>query len=357
VITLLTALVALALTAITLAGGELSAPPTWLAALVLVLPYLHGVAIAWCFVLWSALPDRRSAPVMLTALVVVASGHWGPSWPARVSAQSGGAPLRVMTWNVQRLWGEASTGDPASCVAEAIAEVEPDVLTLLEISKAQTTALAAELDMSCVHTNYTSAGGTKRGGMATCVRGDQWSLKAGGAQRFVDQEDWFYLLSEIQAAPPDGQVVNLVAVHLTPYPLSVRDLGRGLASLARGEPAPLRDLTRSGAQATRAQSDQSAALLARVGRLSDPTLLAGDFNSTRDAALHRELRSTLTDVWEHGGQGMGSTVDLLDLLPIRVDYLYATGDFEVAGAQVPDLGCSDHRPVVGQLALRQRGLH
>jgi endonuclease/exonuclease/phosphatase (EEP) superfamily protein YafD len=132
-------------------------------------------------------------------------------------------------------------------------------------------------------------------------------------------------------------VFNLLGVHLHPYELS---MGRWI------------DLSRRGEAVQRAQSDQSAALLERMGRLDDPTLVAGDFNSTRDAALHVGLRQTLTDTWERGGLGFGGTVRLLGWAPLRVDYSYASGEFAVIKSRVVEAGCSDHRPVVSDLVLR-----
>ena len=312
-------------------GRLVRAPPLFLTVAVTLLPYLWLGAMAWIFTLWSVLPDRKVPPVLLAAVVLLGAGLWGPSWAAR-GERATGEPLTVMTWNLRRLWGGPADGaDPAQCVVDAIALENPDVITLLEVSLEDVEKLGNALDLRCVHATYRESTSAKKGGLASCVRGSRWHLNGGSGLRFVDHEDWFYVFSEVQRA---GEVFNVLAVHLHPYELHMNEL---------------KDIS---SKVVRAQSDQSAALLARVEKFKDPTLVAGDFNSTRDAALHSSLRKHLTDAWERGGFGFGGTVDFFDIVPLRVDYVYASDDFAVVDARVPKLGCSDHRPVVTRLLLR-----
>jgi len=331
-ITAVTAAGVFVLFATVLMGRVVRAPPLLLTVAVTLLPYLWLGAMAWIFAVWSALPDRRSLPVMLAAVVLLGAGLWGPSWAAR-GERTTGEPLTVMTWNLRRLWGgPVDGGDAAKCVADAVALENPDVITLLEVSLEDVDKLGNLLGLRCVHSTYHESSSSKKGGLASCVRGSRWHLNSGSGLRFVDSEDWFYVFSEVQRA---GDVFNVLAVHLHPYELHMNDL---------------KDIS---SDVVRAQSDQSAALLARVEKFNDPTLVSGDFNSTRDAALHSSLRKHLTDAWERGGFGFGGTVKFFDWVPLRVDYVYASDDFAVVDAHVPDIGCSDHQPVVTRLLLRE----
>ena len=252
-----------------------------------------------------------------------------------------------MSWNLRRLWGgPADYGEPTRCVAETILAEAPDVLTLLEVSAADVVTLSAAADMRCVHHPYHESVSPKVGGLAVCVRGG-WEV-VGGGQRFVDEEDWYYVMSEVKRG---DHVFNVLAVHLRPYDYAARRLGAGVRALTHGEVDPLADLGRDGEGVIRGQANQVAALLLRVGRLKDPTVVAGDFNSTRDTALHAALRRHLMDAWERGGFGFGGTIDVGDWVPLRVDYVYASPDFSVTKAAVPGVGCSDHRPVVADLGV------
>ena len=331
VLTLATVVGVAGLFVVVVLGRILRAPPLILTVLVTLLPYLWLAGMAWIFGVWSALPDRRPLPILLVVVVLLGVGLWGPSWAAR-GERTTGEPLTMMTWNLRRLWGgPADGGDPAKCVADTIALENPDVITLLEVSLEDVDKLGRALDLRCVHATYLKSSSSKKGGLASCVRGSRWHLNGGGGLRFVDDEDWFYVFSEVQRA---GDVFNVLAVHLHPYELQMNDI---------------KDISQD---VVRAQSDQSAALLARVERFRDPTVVAGDFNSTRDAALHSSLREHLTDAWERGGFGFGSTATFYNWLPLRVDYVYASDDFAVVDARVPAVGCSDHRPVVTRLLLR-----
>ena len=322
---------------ITAAGRADRAPPATLILLVTLLPYLYGLMTVGLFVLWTALPDRRLPPVLLTVVCVAALGLWGPSWASRPQAAEGES-VSVMTWNLRRLWGGPDDkGDALKCAVEAIRAAGPDVLALQEVSLDDVEALKAGLGLECVHATYLSGGGSTKGGLAACVNGTNWELRGGSGQRFVDPTDWHYVFAEVARGE---RVFNWMNVHLHPYELAMNDW------LTVG---------REGGHVQAAQSDQTAALLERMGKLKDPTVVAGDFNSTRDAALHAGMRRHLTDSWERGGLGFGGTVHLAGMAPLRVDYVYTSNELAVSGAKVDRAGCSDHRPVVANLILRADG--
>ncbi len=136
-------------------------------------------------------------------------------------------------------------------------------------------------------------------------------------------------------------------MHLQPYSVSSRTFRKGLG----GSPEALVRVQRQSEATFRAQGDQTRALVERVARFRDPTVLAGDFNSTRDTALHTDLRRHLADTWERGGHGFGGTVRFLGLVPLRVDHVYASRGIAVKEAVVLDAGCSDHRPLLTTLAI------
>ncbi|MEN0064094.1 MAG: endonuclease/exonuclease/phosphatase family protein [Myxococcota bacterium] len=333
------------LAGVTVLGRQLSAPPAFLAAAVAMLPYLYLTTALVVFALWSVFPDRRALPAALAAVIALGAVLWGPSWPARgVTAE--GETVRVMSWNLRRLWGGPDDhGDPFACAVEVIAQSEADVLTLLEVSSDDVQRLERALGMDCTQHAYLSTSGSKQGGLAACARGD-WSVRTGQAQRFVDDQDWYYVFSEVEH---NGVLFNLLAVHLYPYEYVAKKLRSGVRDLASGKAEPLQELGEQGSAIVRGQSDQAAALLDRVARFEDPTVVAGDFNSTRDASLHAHLREHLVDGWEQGGEGFGGTVALFDWLPLRIDYVYASPDLPVVKAELPDAGCSDHRPVLVEL--------
>jgi Endonuclease/Exonuclease/phosphatase family len=335
---------------VALSGGALAAPPAALAVAIALLPYLFGLLFALLVALAFAFPARRAFPVMAGVVLVVAGYLWVPR-PAPEPAPDDGLRVKAASWNVRRLWGgPADGGDPTRCVIDGLQAHEPDIVTLLEVSAADVDKLTPALGLQCVHHTYNEGGDRTAGGLAVCVRGDRMRLGPGGGQRFVDEDDWYYVSAEVRAG---DRVFNVLAVHLFPYRYVARTIAKAIGGLTRGETEAIVESGRAGELVARSQADHSAAMLARVGRFHDPTLIGGDFNSTRDSALHWSLRETLVDTWATGGEWVGPSVFLFDRLPLRVDYIYATRQFHTVSSVVPPIDCSDHRPVVSELVLER----
>jgi len=312
-------------------GRTVSAPPSLLVLVLVVSPIwtlLVGLVGAG-FVL------RRPLDVRLWALLGVQLALWfavwGRAWWASpVDAE--GERVRVMAWNVQRLgFEDHDDGKKLACVADAVDAVSPELVSFMEVSRRDVDRLAARLQLECEHIDYRGTGSEKRGGLAACARGPGWRLGRSGPRRFVDSSDWYFVFSEM-VRDDSHQVVNLISVHLQPNSL---------------------DLTGPGSLGAVAETHhvEAGALLSRMAALQDPTVVAGDFNSTRETPLHGALRENLVDVWEQAALGPGVTVRAAGVLPLRVDYIYATPDLPAAGAWIPTVDCSDHRPVVADIVL------
>lgn len=319
------------LVGITGLGRTVRSAPIVLTALVTVLPYLFGGVLVLLFAAWSLAPDRRLLPGLLAIVLVLGAVIWGPAMASRGQTADGTA-VRVVSWNVRRLWGGPDTSRPADqCVVDTLRALDADVLSLQEVSRRDVDTLTAVLDLTCSHTDYLGRDDPDDGGLAVCVRAGDWSLERTETPQFVRGQPWNYVFTEVS----DGtHVFNVLGVHLQPYRLG----SRGLAGASE---VPSR------------QGDQSAELLRRVRRFKDPTVVAGDFNSTRDGALHVSLRDELIDAFERGGSGLGATFHFMDWLPVRIDYVYVTPSFAVVESRIVPEDCSDHRAVVSELVLRE----
>ncbi|MFK7928328.1 MAG: endonuclease/exonuclease/phosphatase family protein [Myxococcota bacterium] len=319
----------LALFIVTGLGRNMRSPPVLLTALTTVLPYLFAGVLAAVFGLWALAPDRKAFPIVLALVLIIGAVLWGPavaSWPE--DAQ--GDAVRVASWNVRRLWGGSDAADPVECVLETLKEIDADVIALQEVSALELKQVREGLDLECVQTDYLRTGDANGGGLAVCVRGDEWTLRNGSPARFSEKHNWHYVFAEVGRG---DHVFNMLSVHLQPYRLKSRAINEVSGVSER-------------------QGSQSAELLRRVQRFQDPTVLAGDFNSTRDAAIHVSIRDSMADAFEAGGSGFGSTFQLMGWLPIRIDHVYVSDAFAVSQAKIPTRDCSDHRPVVTDLTLR-----
>lgn len=314
---------------LTAVGRTWVAAPIPLTAVVTTLPYLYGAALVGLFGVWVVAPDRRAIPALLGSVLVVGCVLWGPVL-ASGGSEVQGEPVRVLVWNVRRLWGGPDGAfDPEACVVQTLRDAKADVIALQEVSARDVELLSRSLPLACVHTDYLGLGDEDDGGVAACAQGDRWELRDGAPAQFVPDHRWNYVFTEFGRGE---QIFNLLSVHLQPYRLAS-------GNLVRAGQVPAR------------QGDQSAELLRRVTRFRDPTVLAGDFNSARDGALHVALRGPLTDAFEQGSSGLGATFHLLGWLPVRIDYVYVSDAFTVNQSRILPVDCSDHRPIVTDLTL------
>jgi endonuclease/exonuclease/phosphatase family metal-dependent hydrolase len=319
--------------------------------MVLVLTVLPAVAPALCalaFLLWTLIPDHRAAPWLLAATALAPVAWWGPSWPAR-GVPASPDDLVVMTWNAHRLWGgPADGGDATACLVSEVTASDPQIIVLEEVTPKDLERLTPRLGLDCVHSTYQRADDADSAGIAVCSRAGPWQLQRGRTLAYEDEADWRYVRGVFERAPaasPEavggGEVprISVLGVHLHPYRI-LHDQRHVLENAADRAP-----------EVTRAQEAQTEALVARWRDIPEPTIIAGDFNSTRDTPFHSRLRRYLVDTWERGADGFGGTVDLLDVIPLRIDFIYASPRLPVVSARIPEVGCSDHKPVVARLRV------
>ncbi len=329
-------------------------PPAPLAGLLLVLPLAYGLVLAW-FLLESLLARRRLLPAACFACtLLVALMLWGGAW-AGYSPVPTGTGIRVMTWNVARLGEYASYGrkeqaqeEALECVAGVFQQETPDALALMEISSLRLDALSRRLGLDCVQTDYFGTHSSSAGGLAACVSGSGgWKITR--SKPLPLPPDWHYVFTELQKGE---RRVNFLAVHFKPFGLSVGDLKEGMAELSHGRWARLLSLAAGLERTAKSQGQQVQELLEIIDSFQDPTVIAGDFNGTRDGAVHVSLRRQMRDAWESAAWGAGATRYLDGWLPLRVDYIYVSRQhFLVNSARLRDEGCSDHKAVLADLSL------
>jgi endonuclease/exonuclease/phosphatase family metal-dependent hydrolase len=232
-----------------------------------------------------------------------------------------------LDWNVQviRRSKPAETERKLDCLADLIQEFEPDLFSLQEVSARDVRDLGARLGLACRQVDYYQ--GANRG-VAACTRRDSgWKITGWQPLRAVPNEDWWNGFAEVTRG---DTTLNLMVVHLWPYRLQS-------------------DVLRPNFEVSELQRVAGLELIRRVRGFRDATIVAGDFNSPRDTAVHFSLRRAMTDAWEQAAWGPGASRHL-GPFPMRVDFAYVL-DLGVTTALAPETSCSDHRPLVVDLAL------
>jgi len=327
------------------AGADLR-PSGWLAAVSMVLPYIYWLLAITALVIGYA----RLKNSWLMRIPLLSVWGFGILWWGRYFVAfpvEGPSELEVVTWNLGRMGEHRShTGDiderVFACVSEAIEAEDADIWVFLEVSKRALGALGERTGLACKHIDYFGTGADGRGGLAICNRGESdWRITR--AKDLPLPPGWRYIFVEVG----NGQrVANVLGIHFSPFTWSRRSLERATKELARGRSALAETLV-DGVESNAAnQAKQLDRVLTVISNFKDPTILAGDFNRTSDAAVHWRLRQDFWDTWLEAGRGLGTTYWLDSWLPLRIDFVYADQEaFGVVNAEVGQQTCSDHRLV------------
>ncbi|MEO8036793.1 MAG: endonuclease/exonuclease/phosphatase family protein [Acidobacteriota bacterium] len=239
------------------------------------------------------------------------------SYPERSSFPQQQRPLTVMTYNIAG-HDQLIHGDHIAQIAAAINSEKPDIVTLQEVHRKtwqsryrdQLVELEAATHMHGFF-GKSYAQGNGQFGNAILTRGEIVStivhpLPSIGEPRTIIE-------SVIRI---DGATINVYTTHLTTWDRINADSRR----------------------------EQLECVANHVRTSALPYILAGDFNAAPDAPEIDAFRKV------NAAQVCGG--DLPETQPLmhkRIDYVFADYGWEVRGASVPQIGPSDHWPVVVQL--------
>jgi len=302
---------------------------------------------------------------------------WPPHWITHITRywyedhgqsvesvrQSNQERLRVLSWNIQRM-GELETRQKqdaqknrAQCILKAIAQLEQDQGSEVEVFAFQETSnrglqtLEELLQLSCQFVSYHPTQRTHTGGLGICVRlKSKWKLNYVRKISLRGEGRWRALFAELSKRTTPHIIFNLINVHFLPHQIDPQDITSVLTS-----PLAALELLKDIQETSITQQAQARGLLDLIKNYQDPTLLMGDFNAPPRAGAHPLLKVAWTDVWQQVGVTSGVTRYFGDLIPLRVDYIYAlSGTFRPLNSRVGDLEetlCSDHLPLSAELDL------
>ncbi|MEC8052096.1 MAG: endonuclease/exonuclease/phosphatase family protein [Myxococcota bacterium] len=334
-----------ALALVAYAGADLR-PAGWLAAVSMVLPYIYwGLAILALVISFPHLRTSWSVRIPVLGVWLFGAFWWGRYFVAFPA--EGPSELNVATWNLGRMGEHRSlTGEidaeTLACVEAAISDRNADIWVFLEVSKRALQILEERIGLSCNHVDYFGTGADGRGGLAVCSQAQSpWSITR--AKDLPLPPGWRYIFVEVAN---DTRVANILGIHFSPFTWSKRSIKRATEELAQGRSQLAENLVDGVEHNAANQAKQLDRVLTVISNFKDPTILAGDFNRTSDAAVHWRLRQDFWDTWLRAGWGFGTTYWLENWLPLRIDFIYADQEaFEVVDANVGADRCSDHRLV------------
>ena len=281
-------------------------------------------------VLGTVLVVRGQRHIVLILLLI--GNTWLTFEDVRVTWSSETTGVKVMTWNTA-----LGYADQHRCVQKVLGTHQPDILALQEIREVGLKGIQTALDMNCTWAGYFPQKGSN--GLGLCVPKD-WNVRLAQQRPYSRTNPYAYLFAEVQ--PPKAPALNVMNVHLQSPALSAQQ-------------QPNRSTQRILGHTTARQIWQLFEVMRVAQDLDDPLLIAGDFNSTPNTWVHGQLRAFFWDAHRARGLGAGITRWIRGIVPVRIDYLYASKAITWSGiTQSMDKGgCSDHAPVVGYLNLNR----
>ncbi len=326
-----------------------------LSIFLVLVPHIYMLLFLIALALWLNHRNSRNL-VLLSICSLILLITWGPfgfNFLQTKSKSQSNAHLKLITWNVGRMgeltpdsmggaYKQAILDQKLQCVVDLLVDKKVDLIAFQEISHLRIKDLKKKLEMKCRFTDYFGTNDQSVGGIAICIpHWSAWQLAITKNIKILDR--WRSIFSEVQQQ--DGSMkFNLLNVHLTSPKIQPNELSLDQKDLKKVLYQTLNTLE--------IHDKQYENIVKSLSSFQDPTLIVGDFNSPPEAMIHQKLAEGWTDIWLAFGQGMGATRYFGDLLPFRIDYIYAKKDqWRVHQAEVISKDCSDHFPVYGELSL------
>ena len=110
------------------------------------------------------------------------------------------------------------------------------------------------------------------------------------------------------------------------------------------------DCWRAQMQNRRSRREQLRVIAQRIGSISVPVIVGGDFNAPQGDAVFRLLRPKLHDAFTEGGLGWGDTI--INSFPVlRIDQIWVSDAIRAHAVVAQSTRNSDHRMVICDLSL------
>ncbi len=263
--------------------------------------------------------------------LILFGGRFLPQMP---HAEGGASELRVMAFNV------LVTNTNADAIASAIAEEQPDLIAVAELSTTMQASLDQRLGAAYPHRTLHPLPGANFGAAiySRWPLTDLGSLKTGLGLRSAAAD----------VHTPDG-TLRFVALHPRSTWLDRSSLDAAEASIEEN---------------FRGREAQLAAVCRYLDEWGErPVIVAGDFNASEFHDAYRCVADRLRDTFREVGWGYGNTwpagqtkhirtkwLQVISSLT-RIDYVFHSQHWDAVDAKVLKMATgSDHRPVVVTLS-------
>lgn len=324
-------------------------PPWWLALTLPLLPFLYILTLLFGVVL-SFISKNKIIIGATTMCLFILLFLWGQLFISNTTKRTA-ASIKIMTWNVQGKWNNKSD---IKKIGATISENNPDVILIQEINNRRLISLLRKLDIptnSAVWIDYYGENQRSDNGLAICVNPKK-GLKIRIKNRPPLPPKWMSVFAELED-PKNNIRFNVLGLHIKSTEITEKKIDNFLEWLKFKKQFNLSSFLSKFESNVGMQGVQIKKVLSRLKKFKDPTIIAGDFNSTMEFATHNYFREFLNDTWLKAGFGFGATRWFKELLPLRIDYIYATSEFSIEESRIIKTNLSDHHALISRLNLKK----
>lgn len=165
-----------------------------------------------------------------------------------------------------------------------------------------------------------------------------------------------YNMLSVNVVVREDRIFSLNVVHLTSVAFGTKEMGY-IEDVKSGNPDADREAKSKFLLAKLRRAIEKRAQLANEidslkRRMEYPIIICGDFNDVPGSYAYRKVKGDLADAFVAKGRGLGRTY--LKIFPtLRIDYiLYDDQVLKTEGYDRPNVGLSDHFPVIATFSYR-----
>lgn len=312
----------------------------WMQVLALALPAIVAALIP-ATVLAFLLHRRGLALTCLAALLLFGIRH-APFGLVHGTRSVGEDTIRFLTYNAHGAKG-FEDGDRAGVLPLA-AKTSPDVICFQEFAAVPGSRPRGSVLDSLAVDGYQMAAALPDGKRRASQRPilSRYPVRAVQTHSLSPRAESYVVHATLEAP---GGTFDVYNVHLA-----------GLSALRPWRGGNLLDprdwilFFRSSSSSYVLRSRESLELRALLEKRERPAIVCGDFNATSNQWTYRHGAAGMKDAFREAGKGWGKTYHAR--LPlVRIDYILASDEWKVIGADVLRGADSDHRAVVADLDL------
>lgn len=278
--------------------------------------------------------------------------------------------LKIMTWNVHMFdLGEWTKDKTAKAkILQFIKEENPDILCMQEFYWDEKTNLEPYTSLiqqlgypfvefskeNVLQKNFITSQASKQDIIVTGhAIFSKYPLR--NQQRYPIANKGYNMLS-VEVVIDSIHIFNLSVVHLTSVGFGRDELNYIEEVKTKGVDAQNENKSKSLLKKLRDASYVRASLANRIDslkrRMDYPQIICGDFNDVPGSYVYQKVKGKLSDAFVSKGIGLGRTYR--HIFPtLRIDYLlYDDLFFKVEGYKSPNIGLSDHFPVIANFSFK-----